>query len=40
VRTCRIEPTGLNVAAEWIADRQSLWERRLDRLGDMLAEED
>jgi DNA-binding transcriptional ArsR family regulator len=40
VRTCHIEHTGLNVAAEWIADRQSLWERRLDRLGDMLAEED
>jgi DNA-binding transcriptional ArsR family regulator len=40
VRTCRIEPTGLSVAAEWIADRQSQWERRLDRLGDMLAEED
>ena len=40
VRTCRIEPTGLNIAAEWIADRQSQWERRLDRLGDMLAEDD
>jgi len=40
VRTCRIEPTGLNVAADWIAERRSLWERRLDRLGDMLAEED
>jgi len=40
VRTCRIEPTGLNVAADWIAERRSLWERRLDRLGDMLAEEE
>jgi DNA-binding transcriptional ArsR family regulator len=40
VRTCHIEPTGLNVAAEWIAERRSLWERRLDRLGDMLAEEE
>jgi len=39
VRTCRLEPAGLNVAAEWIAERRSLWERRLDRLGDMLAEE-
>jgi DNA-binding transcriptional ArsR family regulator len=39
VRTCRIEPTGLNVAADWIAERRSLWERRLDRLGDLLAEE-
>lgn len=40
VRTCRIEPTGLNVAADWIAERRSLWERRLDRLGDILAEEE
>ena len=40
VRTCRIEPSGLNVAAEWIAERRSLWERRLDRLGDLLAEEE
>ncbi len=40
VRTCRIEPTGLNVAAEWIAERRSRWERRLDRLGDLLAEEE
>jgi DNA-binding transcriptional ArsR family regulator len=39
VRTCRLEPTGLNVAADWIAQRRSLWERRLDRLGDILAED-
>src|ERR1700685_992579 len=38
VRTCRIEPAGLSVAAQWIADRRSTWERRLDRLGDLLAE--
>lgn len=40
VRTCRIEPMGLNVAAEWIAERRSLWEHRLDRLGELLAEEE
>ena len=40
VRTCRIEPDGLNVAAEWLAERRSLWERRLDRLGDLLAEDE
>ena len=40
VRTCRIEPAGLAVAAQWIGDRRSLWERRLDRLGDLLAEPD
>jgi DNA-binding transcriptional ArsR family regulator len=39
VRTCHIEPAALDVAAEWIAERRSLWERRLRRLGDILAEE-
>jgi DNA-binding transcriptional ArsR family regulator len=38
VRTCRIEPAGLSAAEQWIADRRSMWERRLDRLGDLLAE--
>lgn len=37
VRTCRIEPAGLNVAMQWIGDRRSMWERQLDRLGDLLA---
>jgi DNA-binding transcriptional ArsR family regulator len=37
VRTCSIAPDGLSVAAQWIADRRSMWERRLDRLGDLLA---
>jgi DNA-binding transcriptional ArsR family regulator len=40
VRTCRIEPAGLRVAEQWIDDRRSVWERRLDRLGDLLAEPD
>lgn len=39
VRTCWIEPTGLDAAAAWLAERRALWERRLDRLGDDLAEE-
>jgi len=38
VRTCRIEPAGLAAAEQWISDRRSLWERRLDRLRDVLAE--
>jgi DNA-binding transcriptional ArsR family regulator len=37
VRTCYIEPAGLQVAQHWIAKRRSLWERRLDRLGAVLA---
>jgi len=36
VRTCEIEPAGLQVAQRWIAERRSLWERRLDRLGAVL----
>src|ERR1700739_2096407 len=40
IRTCRIETTGLSVAKQWIDDRRSMWERRLDRLGELLAEPD
>ena len=39
VRTCRIEPTALKAAEHWIAERRATWERRLDRLGDFLAED-
>jgi DNA-binding transcriptional ArsR family regulator len=38
VRTCRIEPAGLTVAEEWISARRTLWEHRLDRLGELLGE--
>jgi DNA-binding transcriptional ArsR family regulator len=38
VRTCKLDPAGLEAAAGWIRDRRSLWERRLERLGDLLAE--
>lgn len=38
VRTCRIEPEALSLAEQWIAERRLSWERRLDRLGDILAE--
>jgi DNA-binding transcriptional ArsR family regulator len=40
VRTCRIEPKGLAVAREWIDERRTPWERRLDRLGGILGDED
>ena len=40
VRTCRIEPAGFTVAEQWIQDRRLLWERRLDRLADLLGESD
>jgi DNA-binding transcriptional ArsR family regulator len=38
VRTCRIEALALQTAERWIAERRATWERRLDRLGDYLAE--
>ncbi|WP_274627292.1 ArsR/SmtB family transcription factor [Arvimicrobium flavum] len=38
VRTCRIEPDGLAPLSDWIAERKQLAERRLDRLGQILAE--
>lgn len=39
VRTCRIEPAALRPAEEWIGERRASWERRLDRLGEVLAED-
>jgi DNA-binding transcriptional ArsR family regulator len=38
VRTCSIEPAVLRSAEDWITERRTGWERRLDRLGDYLAE--
>jgi DNA-binding transcriptional ArsR family regulator len=38
VRTCRLEPGALGAAERWIAARRTAWERRLDRLGALLAE--
>ena len=38
-RTCSIVPSGLSAAEEWIAGLRSTWERRLDRLGETLAED-
>src|SRR5262245_60736120 len=40
VRTCRVEPKAFATAEQWIAERRALWERRLDRLGEILAEQD
>jgi DNA-binding transcriptional ArsR family regulator len=38
VRTCQMEPAGLQPVERWISERRGGWERRLDRLGDYLAE--
>jgi DNA-binding transcriptional ArsR family regulator len=40
VRTCRLEAKALRSAEQWLGERRALWERRLDRLGEILAEND
>ena len=40
VRTCRIEPAGFDALEQWIRDHRTAWERKLDRLGALLGEED
>ena len=39
VRTCRLEPRALRTAEQWITERRTLWEHRLDRLGEYLRQE-
>jgi len=36
VRTCRLHVATLNAAEVWIIERRREWERRLDRLGEIL----
>jgi DNA-binding transcriptional ArsR family regulator len=36
VRTCALAPSGFRAAEGWLAERRTLWERRLDRLGIVL----
>jgi hypothetical protein len=38
VRTCQIDSLALSVAGRWIQERRTTWQRRLDRLGAVLAE--
>jgi DNA-binding transcriptional ArsR family regulator len=38
VRTCELEPGVLRSAESWIAGRREAWERRFDRLGELLGE--
>jgi DNA-binding transcriptional ArsR family regulator len=40
VRTCSLETEGLTVMEGWIAERRATLEQQLDRLGDLLAQED
>jgi predicted transcriptional regulator len=38
VRTCALDPEGMRRLERWISERRRQWERRLDRLGDILEE--
>jgi DNA-binding transcriptional ArsR family regulator len=38
VRSCRIETAGLTALEQWIRERRTIWESRLDRLDDVLGE--
>ncbi len=38
VRTCRIEPAGFRLLEQWVRNYRTAWERKLDRLGKILAE--
>jgi DNA-binding transcriptional ArsR family regulator len=40
VRTVQIQPDALSLAEQWINDRRTMWSKRLDRLGELLAEDD
>jgi DNA-binding transcriptional ArsR family regulator len=40
VRSCSLEAAGLGVAETWLHERRALWERRFDRLGRVLAEDE
>lgn len=39
VRTCELAPGGFSVAEQWMQSCRSIWETRLDRLGEILAED-
>ena len=36
VRSCRVEPTGIRAAEEWLRARRPEWDRKLDRLAKLL----
>src|ERR1700677_866608 len=40
VRSCRVEAAGLHAAEEWLRARRPEWDRKLDRLVEVLDESD
>lgn len=39
VRTCSINEDGMRSAEQWLADRRTVWQRRLDQLGAVMDEQ-
>jgi DNA-binding transcriptional ArsR family regulator len=39
VRSCRLESAGFRAVEQWAAEHRATWERRLDILGGLLAED-
>lgn len=40
IRTCGLDPAGFQALHDWVQDHRSIWERGLDRLGELLNEPD
>ena len=40
VRSCAIESAGFDALSQWVADHRTQWQRRFDRLGDVLEEDE
>lgn len=38
VRTCRMGSAGLDALERWVRDHRTEWEKRMDRLGELLEE--
>lgn len=38
VRTCRLEPAGFQAVEDWTRNHRTGWERKIDRLGEILSE--
>jgi len=38
VRMCRLDPAGFDALEQWVREHRSMWERRLDKLGEVLDE--
>jgi DNA-binding transcriptional ArsR family regulator len=39
VRTCRIATAGFDALEKWVRDHRTVWDRRLDMLGELLSKD-